>query len=102
MALIKCSECGKEISDKAEVCLHCGNPIHKTIKEEKKKQRKSFNELNKREKREIIDIMKAEGEYYDVLITIELLYAWYLVIGCYRALVLIFGIYMERDFALSI
>lgn len=28
MALIKCSECGKEISDKAKTCIHCGNPIH--------------------------------------------------------------------------
>mgnify|MGYP002082164609 CR=1 FL=1 len=24
MALIKCPECGKEISDKAPVCIHCG------------------------------------------------------------------------------
>ncbi len=29
MALIKCPECGKEISDKAEVCIHCGYPIKK-------------------------------------------------------------------------
>lgn len=28
MALIKCSECGKEISDKASACAHCGNPIY--------------------------------------------------------------------------
>lgn len=27
MALIKCSECGNEISDKAESCPKCGNPI---------------------------------------------------------------------------
>lgn len=27
MALIKCSECGAEISDKATTCPHCGNPI---------------------------------------------------------------------------
>lgn len=27
MALIKCSECGKEISDKAKACIHCGCPI---------------------------------------------------------------------------
>ncbi len=27
MALIKCSECGKEISSNAESCPHCGNPI---------------------------------------------------------------------------
>jgi len=27
MALIKCSECQKEISDKAEVCPQCGSPV---------------------------------------------------------------------------
>ena len=27
MALIKCSECGKKISDKAAVCVHCGCPL---------------------------------------------------------------------------
>ena len=27
MALIKCEECGKEISNKAKACIHCGCPI---------------------------------------------------------------------------
>ncbi len=27
MALIKCSECGREISDKSAACIHCGCPI---------------------------------------------------------------------------
>lgn len=27
MALIKCPECGKEISDKAKSCPNCGNPM---------------------------------------------------------------------------
>lgn len=27
MALIQCAECGKEVSDKAKACPHCGNPI---------------------------------------------------------------------------
>ncbi len=27
MALIKCSECGKEVSDKAAACIHCGYPF---------------------------------------------------------------------------
>lgn len=27
MALIKCQECGKEISQKATNCPHCGNPV---------------------------------------------------------------------------
>lgn len=34
MALIKCPECNKEVSDKAEICVHCGYPISKWIKEE--------------------------------------------------------------------
>ena len=27
MALIKCNECGKEISDKATKCVHCGKKV---------------------------------------------------------------------------
>ena len=27
MALIKCKKCGKEISDKAQVCPGCGEPV---------------------------------------------------------------------------
>lgn len=27
MALINCPECGKEISDKSQSCIHCGYPI---------------------------------------------------------------------------
>lgn len=29
MALIKCPECGKEVSDQAEACIHCGYPLLK-------------------------------------------------------------------------
>ncbi len=29
MALINCTECGKEISDQAKACPHCGFPIKK-------------------------------------------------------------------------
>lgn len=33
MSLIKCSECGKEISDKANACIYCGCPLeHKEDK----------------------------------------------------------------------
>lgn len=31
MALIKCPECGKEISDKAHACIHCGYPISEIL-----------------------------------------------------------------------
>ena len=30
MALVKCKECGKEISTKADKCPHCGAPIKKS------------------------------------------------------------------------
>ncbi len=30
MALIKCPECGKEISDKTSACINCGFPLSKT------------------------------------------------------------------------
>ena len=27
MAMIKCPECGRDVSDKAEKCIHCGYPL---------------------------------------------------------------------------
>lgn len=30
VALINCPECGKEVSDKATACIHCGFPLLKT------------------------------------------------------------------------
>ena len=32
MAIIKCPECGREISDKAKVCINCGCPIEANSK----------------------------------------------------------------------
>ena len=29
MALIKCPECRKDISDKSSACIHCGYPLEK-------------------------------------------------------------------------
>ncbi len=34
MALIKCPECGKDISDKSKVCIHCGYPLEEEQSEE--------------------------------------------------------------------
>ena len=31
MPLFKCPECGKEISDQAEACPHCGNPLRPVV-----------------------------------------------------------------------
>lgn len=38
MALIECSECGKEISEKANACPNCGNLMGHPISEPKNKQ----------------------------------------------------------------
>ena len=38
MALIKCSECGQEISEKATACPHCGCPIKNPVEEANQQQ----------------------------------------------------------------
>lgn len=59
MALIKCPECGKEVSDKATICIECGFPIHDYIlkvNEERKLQEKKANENIK------LEFKKADDE----------------------------------------
>lgn len=36
MALIKCKECGREISDTAKICVHCGAKTEKAKAKSKK------------------------------------------------------------------
>ena len=40
MALIKCVECGKDISDTTEECIHCGAPTSISIKGNPKRYKK--------------------------------------------------------------
>ena len=48
MSLIKCPECGKDVSNLSEKCIHCGYPLqgqlkyksYKVIKKEKEEKRK--------------------------------------------------------------
>lgn len=47
MALIKCPECGTEISDKSKVCANCGYPLKAELKKEKEER-----ELFQKEERE--------------------------------------------------
>ena len=44
MALIKCSECGKEISDQASACPNCGVPLPKPKKEKTKSDTQGLSE----------------------------------------------------------
>lgn len=55
MALIKCPECGKDVSDKASNCIHCGYPIEE-LKQEK------IEEINAQG-----DNLRAEKRYIDAL-----------------------------------
>lgn len=63
MAIIKCSECGKEISDKAKTCINCGNPIFqekiKTINKMK------WEDLGYEEKNKIIAYRKTLKQWWD-------------------------------------
>ena len=62
MALIKCSECGKEISDKATTCIHCGNPI---LQEKvKTMNKKKWEDLNYEDKNKIIAYRKTLKQWW--------------------------------------
>lgn len=56
MAMIKCTECGKELSDKAAVCPNCGCPIEQilsaTAELEEQKEHKKAEKLEKAKARE--------------------------------------------------
>lgn len=54
MALIKCQECGKEISDKSEICIGCGFPITYFLQEELKKESAVLEELENEKRKEFI------------------------------------------------
>ncbi len=32
MAVVKCPDCGKDVSDRANVCIHCGAPLNFSVK----------------------------------------------------------------------
>ena len=60
MALIKCPECGREISNKAPACIHCGYPLQESQPQEiiwngkdVSDIEKYFNELNSKQKKSI-------------------------------------------------
>ncbi len=45
MALIKCVECSADISDKAELCPHCGCPIADSIEDKRKKLQRKIKKI---------------------------------------------------------
>ena len=47
MALIKCPECGKEISEKSKACINCGYPISEYVRELHREQDQNETEQAK-------------------------------------------------------
>mgnify|MGYP000102439258 CR=1 FL=1 len=56
MALIKCYECGKEISSLAPHCIHCGAPRKAQKKKKASKRETSSVELTERQREQIEEI----------------------------------------------
>lgn len=50
MGLIKCPDCGKEVSEKANVCINCGFPIEEHLKEQAEKRHKLAKQLEQKAK----------------------------------------------------
>ena len=51
MALINCPECGKQISEKAAVCPHCGIGVQKALEEIREKERQKREEQRQKQKK---------------------------------------------------
>jgi ribosomal protein L37E len=61
MALIKCPECGKEVSDRSDQCIHCGYPIKEEM--DKLKQESQVEEVQQeRELEEDNAVTESEQE----------------------------------------
>lgn len=63
MALIKCPECGKEISDQAENCPNCGYPIKNQSTNNVNNNQQNSNKLNDSQKT-IVALNKKNEIYY--------------------------------------
>lgn len=68
MALITCPECGREISDKAAACPHCGFPIQEHLQAQTQNQTNTYSilldvvggDLQKDELRRILHLTDAQ------------------------------------------
>ena len=65
MALIKCSECGKEISDKAKVCPHCGTK-YKRENENEIKTKNEFDKIKKSNNYSIVVVISNVCPYSEI------------------------------------
>ena len=74
MALIKCPECGKEISDKAPACIHCGYPLSLLNNEKAKSttvEKQSNTEVKSDQKEYSFKIINCNGSNAKMIITLK-------------------------------
>lgn len=76
MALIKCPECGKEISDKAPACIHCGYPLSLLNNEKAKshtveKQNNTEAKAKENQKEYSFKITNCNGSNAKMIITLK-------------------------------
>lgn len=67
MSLIKCPECGKEISDKASYCLNCGCPLNN-------KENEDRVQVNQQKVKKVID-KKLITSYVVIIVIMSFLFA---------------------------
>lgn len=84
MALIKCEDCGKDVSNKAKACIHCGCPI------EIKKEEKKDDDLE-------IDVVRSECDDRAVMIWLMVM-----IVGCIICMLTVVGILLLPLFAYMI
>ena len=96
MSLIKCSECGKEISDNAAACIHCGNPIKNDFVESKNimnnSRYKSFYDLSEEERIDLEDEFvrrigkSSEVTVYVFVLVLSIIVGLFCCIGLFNTL----------------
>lgn len=60
MALIKCPECNGQVSDKAEVCIHCGYPLKKIAQKNNRNIKKPIKKTTIEENKKVQENIKNE------------------------------------------
>jgi len=98
MAIIKCPECGKEISDKADRCISCGYPIQQFLAERDINSQKqdnimseSFEDTDGSSNDDLQNIQQKVMEKYNKKITTSIISS----VGF--ALVTIWDFYLSSD-----
>lgn len=70
MALINCPECGKEVSDRASVCIHCGYPLSELNGSSSNNEIKQDNDENEKYDLVMVDCGSNRTGMADVFISL--------------------------------